>query len=120
MAHTEKKQNFLQGAMLLTIATAVVKVLGAFYKIPLQMVIGVKGYGYFTTAYDIYAVLLLIATAGLPVAMSRMISQSASLGHYNQVRRIYSTARAIFIGLGTGRGCLFSPKTAAGAGMHPA
>lgn len=100
MAQTGKKQNFLQGVMLLTIATAVVKVIGAFYKIPLQMVVGVKGYGYFTTAYDIYSVLLLISTAGLPVAMSRMISQASALGNYNQVRRVYSVARNIFLGLG--------------------
>jgi len=102
--------------MLLTIATAVVKVLGAFYKIPLQMVIGVKGYGYFTTAYDIYAVLLLIATAGLPVAMSRMISQASALGNYNQVRRVYSVARSIFLGLGlasTAAMMLFAKQLAA-------
>ena len=42
----------------------------------------------------------MISTAGLPVAMSRMISQASSLKHYNQVRRIYHTARGIFLGLG--------------------
>ena len=100
MSETSKKQTFLHGAALLAIATAVVKVIGAFYKLPLNAVIGEEGYAYFTTAYDIYAVLLMISTAGLPVAMSRMISQSASLGHYNQVRRIYNTARGIFLALG--------------------
>ena len=100
MSQTPKKQNFLHGAMLLTIATAIVKVIGALYKIPLKMVIGDQGYGYFVTAYDIYTVLLLISTAGLPIAMSRMISQASALDHNNQVRRIYKTARAIFLGLG--------------------
>ena len=100
MSESGKKQNFLHGAALLALATAVVKVIGALYKIPLKMVIGDQGYGYFMTAYNIYAVLLMISTAGLPVAMSRMISQASSLGHYRQVRRVYSTARAIFLGLG--------------------
>ncbi len=100
MADTSKKQTFLHGAALLAVATAVVKVIGAFYKIPLKMVIGDQGYGYFITAYDIYSVLLMISTAGLPVAMSRMISQASALGHNNQVRRVYQTARAIFLGLG--------------------
>jgi len=100
MSQTPKKQNFLHGAMLLTIATAIVKVIGALYKIPLKMVIGDQGYGYFVTAYDIYTVLLMISTAGLPIAMSRMISQASALNHNNQVRRIYKTARAIFLGLG--------------------
>ncbi len=95
-----KKQTFLHGAALLALATAIVKVIGAFYKIPLKMIIGDQGYGYFITAYDIYSVLLLISTAGLPIAMSRMISQASSLGNYNQVRRVYATARGIFLGLG--------------------
>ena len=75
MSEPTKKQTFLHGAALLALATAVVKIIGALYKIPLKMVIGDQGYGYFTTAYDIYSVLLMISTAGLPVAMSRMISQ---------------------------------------------
>jgi len=100
MHQINKKQTFLHGAALLAMATIIVKIIGAFYKIPLKMVIGDKGYGYFITAYDIYTVLLLISTAGLPIAMSRMISQASSLGNYNQVRRVYNTARGIFLGLG--------------------
>ena len=95
-----KKQNFLHGAALLAIATAVVKIVGALYKIPLKMVIGDQGFGYFSTAYQIYSVLLMISTAGFPIAMSRIISQASSLGHYNQVRRVFKTARGIFLGIG--------------------
>lgn len=102
MSESTKKQTFLHGAALLAIATAVVKLIGAFYKIPLKMIIGDQGYGYFITAYDVYSVLLLISTAGLPVAMSRMISQANALGNNNQVRRVYKTARMIFLGLGIG------------------
>ncbi len=100
MSQPMKKQNFLHGAALLAMATAVVKLIGAFYKLPLKMAIGDQGYSYFTTAYDIYSVLLLVSTAGLPVAMSRMISAASSLGQYNQVRRIYKTSRSIFLLLG--------------------
>ena len=100
MSDPQKKQNFLQGTAMLAMATAIVKVIGALYKIPLNAIIGEQGFGYFNTAYDIYNVLLMISTAGLPVAMSRMISQASSLRHYNEVRRIYSTARGIFLGLG--------------------
>lgn len=100
MSDAQKKQNFLHGTALLTMATAIVKIIGALYKIPLNAIIGSQGFGYFNTAYDIYNVLLMISTAGLPVAMSRMISQASSLKHYNQVRRIYHTARGIFLGLG--------------------
>ena len=100
MSEAQKKQNFLQGTALLAMATAIVKVIGALYKIPLNAIIGEQGFGYFNTAYEIYNVLLMISTAGLPVAMSRMISQASSLSHYNQVRRVYRTARGIFLGLG--------------------
>ena len=100
MSDTSNKQTFLHGAALLAIATAVVKVIGAFYKLPLNEVIGPEGYAYFNTAYEIYTVLLLISTAGLPVAMSRMISEASALGHYSQVRRIYNVSRIIFLVLG--------------------
>ncbi len=100
MEKNNNKQSFLHGAALLAIAVAVVKVIGALYKIPLKGIIGDQGYGYFTTAYDIYSVLLMISTAGLPIATSRLISQANSLGNYNQVRRIYKTSRTVFLALG--------------------
>ena len=100
MSETPKKQNFLQGAALLAIATAIVKVIGALYKLPLNMAIGAEGYSYFTTAYDIYAVMLLISTAGLPVAVSRMISQASTLENYTRMRKVFHTALSIFAVLG--------------------
>ena len=96
----QKKQSFLHGTALLAIATAAVKIIGAVYKIPLNRIIGEQGFAYFNTAYEIYNVLLMIATAGLPVAMSRMISEASSLGHHNQVRRTYKTAKTLFLILG--------------------
>ena len=105
---SEKKQNFLQGTALLAMATAIVKIIGAIYKIPLNAIIGKQGFSYYSTAYEIYNVLLMVSTAGLPVAMSRMISQATSLGHYNQVRRIYTTAKTIFLSLGIGGSLLMT------------
>lgn len=100
MSDTPKKQSFLHGTALLAAATAIVKIIGALYKIPLKQIIGDEGFGYFNTAYEIYSLLLLISTAGLPVAMSRMISQASALGHSNQVRRVYRTAQGLFLSLG--------------------
>ena len=95
-----KKQSFLHGTMLLAMSTAIVKIIGAFYSIPLNAIIGEQGFGYYSTAYEIYTLLLMISTAGLPVAMSRMISEASSLGHYRQVRKIYAVCRTIFLTLG--------------------
>lgn len=80
-----KKQSFLQGAAILTLGTILVKLMGFLFKTPLQMIITEAGFGYFNTAYDVYNVLLMISTTGLPVAMSRMISQAQALGDRKSV-----------------------------------
>jgi len=100
MSETPKKQTFLHGTALLTISAAIVKIIGAFYSIPLKAIIGDDGFGFYSTAYEIYTLLLMISTAGLPVAMSRMISSASSLGNYRQVRKIYTVSRTIFLTLG--------------------
>ena len=95
-----KKQSFLHGTVLLTVAAILVKVIGAIYKIPLNDIIGEQGFGYYNTAYEIYNVLLTISVTGLPVAISRMISEANALGHHNQVRQIYRTGRSVALVLG--------------------
>lgn len=95
-----KKQTFLQGAAVLAAATAIVKVIGAIYSIPLANIIGDEGFSYFSKAYLIYEVLLMISTTGLPVAMSRMISEAQALERHDQVRKIFSTALRVFLLLG--------------------
>lgn len=97
---TNKKQSFLGGAAVLAAATALVKIIGACYKIPLAALIGDEGFGYFNTAYDIYSVLLMVSTTGLPVAMSRMVSEASTLGRTRQIERIYKTARKMFLLIG--------------------
>ena len=101
-----KKQSFLQGAGILALATIAVKIIGAFYKIPLNNIIGKEGYAYFLQSYDIYALLLTLSTAGLPVAMSRMIAAAQARGNLAQVRRITQAANRVFLILGLG-GTLF-------------
>ena len=100
MSDSSKKQNFLHGAALLALATAVVKIFGALYKIPLKMIIGDIGFSYFSVSYQIYSVLLMVCTAGLPIAMSRMISKAHTLGDHGQVRQVYKSSYRIFLILG--------------------
>ena len=69
--------GFLGGAALLTAAVAVSKLLGALYKIPLGNLLGSRGMGCFQAAYNVYGVLLTLSTAGLPLAMSRLIAQAS-------------------------------------------
>ena len=95
-----KKQSFLQGVAVLTAATIIVKLLGFIYKVPLQNILQERGFGYFNTAYDVYNVLLMISTTGLPVAVSRMISQAQALENYAQIRKVYSTSMKVFLTIG--------------------
>ncbi len=97
---TSKKQSFLHGAAILAAATAVVKLIGAIYSIPLANIIGDEGFSYFNKAYQIYEVLLMISTTGLPVAMSRMVSEAQTLQRHDQIRRIFATALRVFLVLG--------------------
>ena len=100
----------MTGAAILSLSTIIVKIIGMFYKIPLNSFIGEQGYAYFTTAYDIYTVLLVVSTTGLPVAMSRMVSEAHALGNGKQMQRIFKTALIAYmtIGLlGTGAMMLF-------------
>ena len=92
-----KKQTFLQGTAVLAMATVLVKLMGFLFKVPLNNIIGEDGFGYFNTAYDVYNVLLMISTTGLPVAMSRMISQAQTLGNHAQIKRIYRTSLYVFL-----------------------
>ena len=88
----ENRQNFLHGAAILAAGVVVIKILGAIYKIPLRNIIGETGYGYFFAAYTIYNFFLTISTAGLPVALSRMISEANTLGRPCQARRTFRVA----------------------------
>lgn len=98
---SSKKQNFLQGALILSAAAIIVKVIGAVYKIPLMNIIGGEGFGYYNTAYTIFTPLYTIATAGIPVAVARMVSECVTLGRYRDVRRIFQISMTCFLVTGT-------------------
>ena len=96
----ENRQNFLHGAAILAAGVVVIKILGAIYKIPLRNIIGETGYGYFFAAYTIYNFFLTISTAGLPVALSRMISEANTLNRPRQARRTFRVAMVTLGALG--------------------
>lgn len=95
-----KKQNVLNGAMILIVATALVKVIGAVYKIPLTGIIGSLGRGYFASAYNIYTPIYAISMAGLPVAVSTIVSRNAALGKYRDVKQVMKITFPLFLVLG--------------------
>ena len=95
-----KEQNYLHGAAIMTAGVIIMKILGALYKIPLGNMLGDDGYGLFLQAYYVYSVFLTLATAGFPVALSRMISDAQTRGLQMQARRTYTVAWWTFFVLG--------------------
>ena len=96
----------MSGVIVLSLSTLIVKVIGLAYKIPMMSLLGAEGMGYFNSAYEIYALLCVISTAGLPVALSMLISAAAERGARRQTKKIYRTAMWTFVVLGA-LGCLF-------------
>lgn len=101
MANQAKKTTFFGGVATLATGVIIVKLIGALYKIPLANILDEEGFGYFNTAYNIYNILLMISTAGLPVALSKTISEANALGRYNQVNRVFRVALTTFLVLGS-------------------
>ncbi|MCI8809354.1 MAG: polysaccharide biosynthesis protein [Oscillibacter sp.] len=116
MSSSKKKQSFLGGAAILASAVAIVKAIGFFYKIPLNNIIDTEGKTYFDSAYQIYNVLLTISTAGLPLALSKLVSEAQARGRENEKRKLFSTAIWIFLILGIAGSAFmfFGTKTVAG------
>lgn len=90
----------LNGAIVLVAATMLVKIIGAIYKIPLTALIGEVGRGYFSSAYEIYTPIYAISMAGLPIAVSKMVSENVTLGNYRDARMIFGVAKRIFLLVG--------------------
>lgn len=92
---------FYSGVLILTVANILVKVIGVFLKVPLASIIGTNGMGYYSAAYDIYVWLYMVSTAGIPVAISIMISESRSKGNLREAKKIFKIAMRAFIVIGT-------------------
>ena len=93
------KQTILQGALILTASTMVVKVIGALFKIPLANILGGVGMSYFVSAYDVLIPIYSMTVTGLGVAVSRMVSEYGGRGE--EAGNILKTARLMFLGIGT-------------------
>ncbi|SCG84230.1 putative membrane protein yabM [Proteiniborus sp. DW1] len=94
------KNNFLKGAAILGIAGLIVKVLGAFYRIPLSNMIGSEGMGYVQTAYPLYTLLVAISTSGFPSAIAKIIAEKRALHDFRGAHRVFRISFAGFLAAG--------------------
>ena len=90
-----KKNKFLQGALILAGANFLVKIIGALFKVPLRELVGDDGMGIFNVAYQIYTFMFIVATAGFPIAVSKMVAESIARNDEYEARRIFRTAACL-------------------------
>jgi len=92
-----KKDNFLRGAFVATFCLIITKILGVLYVIPFYSIIGPNGSVIYGSSYNIYALFLNLSTIGLPLAISKMVSEYHTLGYEYTKRRVYQLAGRVMI-----------------------
>jgi stage V sporulation protein B len=95
-----QKQSLLKGTLVLGAAGVIVKILGAVYRIPLANIITSEGMGYYGMAYPIYGFLIAISTTGLPIAISKLVSEKNALGYSSEAHRVFKIAFVTLLGIG--------------------
>jgi stage V sporulation protein B len=89
------RQSFVKGAAILTLAGISVRLIGALFRIVLAMLIADEGIGLFQMAYPIYTTLLAVSTAGIPIAISKLVAENMAKGNYRGALRVFHVALAI-------------------------
>lgn len=95
-----KKHNFLKGAAILAATSVFVKIVGAIYRIPIMRLLGAEGSGYYQVTFNVFSVVLGLATAGITVTLSRLISSASANGDRLLVSRYHKVALPAFMIIG--------------------
>lgn len=95
-----KKSSFIDGAIIVTIGLIVCKILGIIYVIPFRAIVGTKGGELYSYAYSIYSVFVSISSSGIPLAISKMVSEYYTLGYYHTKEKVFKIGNCIICILG--------------------
>lgn len=87
-----RRNNFIVQGSLLAVASIVVRIIGMVYRVPLTAIIGDEGNGYYTSAYSIYTLLLILSSFSMPTAVSKIVSANMVNGNYRNTHRVLKTA----------------------------
>ena len=111
------KGGFVMQAGILALAGIIVRIIGLLYKSPLNSIIGDLGAGYYSTAYNIYTIILLISSYSIPSAIAKVISQKLALAQYKNARKLFIGALIYVVvvgGLASILTYIFAPVLAKG------
>ncbi len=95
-----EQQSFVKGAMILTISIIAVKLIGVIFKVLFANIVDGVGNGVFNSAYELYNVIFTVASAGFPIALSRMVSEYVSKQRYKDVRKLHKLSIPFFVTTG--------------------
>ena len=100
MMNKRTQKSFAKGAAILGGMGLVSKLIGAVYTIATTNIVGTHGMSYYTTAFPVYTFLLAISSAGLPVAISKMVSERTALNDYKAAYEVFSKAIKAMLAIG--------------------
>ena len=93
-------KNIVKGTLILIVGNIVVKIIGALFKLPLANIVGADGMGLYNAAFIVYDIFLVMATAGYPLAVSKMVSRSCAIGNRYEALKILRVSKRIFLVMG--------------------
>ena len=95
-----KANSYMEGAFIATLGIVISKILGIIYVIPFYAIIGTQGGALYGYAYNIYSIFLGISSAGIPLAISKLISEYDTLGLYQSKEKVFKISKRFLTVLG--------------------
>lgn len=98
----KRENSFAKNVLMLMVAQMVIKVLGLVYRLAITNIdgFGDLGNGYYSAGYQVYAVLLVLSSQGIPGAVSKLVSERIARGEYNNAHRVFKISLAVFGAIG--------------------
>lgn len=98
---SKNKTNFLVQGSILAMAGILVRVIGLIYRIPLNNILGNEGAAYYSNAYSVYSLFLLISSTSLPIAVSKVVSSRVAKGEFKNAKRVFVGAMVFALIVGS-------------------
>ena len=87
-----RKENFVIQGTILAAAGIIVRLIGILYRVPMTNIIGDEGMGYYSTAFNVYNIMLILSSYSLPLAVSKMVAARLAKGQYRNMNRVLRAA----------------------------
>lgn len=88
----KNSSNYLKQGSILAVASIFVRVIGMLYRIPVTRIIGNEGNSFYSSAFDIYTIMLLVSSYSIPLAVAKQVSARNARGEYRNAQRVFHGA----------------------------